>query len=348
MGNQTTFDSTLSDDRVKEFRNIDYSEWVQLMELHPRFRNHRQSDIESGYEELYRLRDGFFIRILDLTIHKPNEVDLSFAGGHLLCCFKLKGTNTLRSSSGDEIRLAPGTAAVYYYEDDEVMYDGCDGDSDYLFVMLVIDPSVFIDPPLSIPLESIPDVLAPAFLATPKPIEFSFSFGPATLSAATDLVEHRVTGEHQRTYLEAKSTELLCLLLHDVALLEANFHLESIPPDDLQAIHRVKRRIDDSLQDLPSIDEIARDILFPVSRLKTGFKSLFGMTVGSYIKAVRMQKAQQLLAKGSLTIDRIAWELGYNHASNFTTAFKNQFGITPKSFQSHPISAPRRRPDPKS
>jgi AraC-like DNA-binding protein len=52
-----------------------------------------------------------------------------------------------------------------------------------------------------------------------------------------------------------------------------------------------------------------------------------------FIANIRLNKAQQLISKGDLNVTQVALEVGYVHSSNFTTAFKNKFGISPKTFQ---------------
>nr|WP_243760313.1 helix-turn-helix transcriptional regulator [Aestuariicella hydrocarbonica] len=69
------------------------------------------------------------------------------------------------------------------------------------------------------------------------------------------------------------------------------------------------------------------------SRLTVCFKWLYGESIGGYVAHIRMQHAQQLLSHSTLNISQVAWEVGYEHPCNFVTAFKRQFGMTPKSFQ---------------
>ena len=326
-------------EELQEFSNKDYSQWVKLFHSYTRFRNHRENECESGYEEVYCLREGFYIRILNFDILKPSKVRLTFAGKHLLFCFKLKGTHVLRSSSGTEMHQSAATAAIYYFDQDESLEDLCDGGSDYLMVMLVVDPDVITQLPFSYQSHSFPELLKPALSKGSSRLEFSYTFGPDMLSVGNALVDRKVTGEHERIYLECKSTELLCMLFQDLALLEANARLTNFSPQDLEALEQVKEKIDSSLQEIPSISDMAVEYNISQSRLKTGFKSLYGLPVRSYIQGLRMQKAQQLLMEKKLNIDHIAWELGYQHTSSFITAFKQHFGMTPKFYQRHLTSS---------
>lgn len=317
---------------VKTFNNEDYSQWVELKNNYPRFFNYRENDSESGYEEIYRLRPGFYIRVLNVDVHLDSKVALTFAGGHLIVCLKLKGLNSLESKGGSKITLSRACAAIYYFEEDQELIDHCDND-EYLMVMLVIDTDILGADPLGFPIESFPDLLKPALESMAQSIEFQYQFGADILSAAQALVERKVNNDHLRIYLESKSIELLCLLLQDLSLLESNIRLKQLPENDIKALEKIKQKLDLEFSRSPSVADLAIEFNITESRLKTGFTSLYGMPIRSYLHGLRMQSAQQLLIQNTLNIDMVADRLGYNHSSNFIAAFKRHFGMTPKSFQ---------------
>jgi len=319
-------------DKVKVFNNEDYSQWVKLKNNYPRFRNYRKNKRESGYEEIYRLRPGFYLRILNLTVHQKSVVELTFAGNHLHVCLKIKGKHSLCSSGGHQISLDACVAALYYFEQDEKLIDTCD-DDDYLMIMLVINLDIIGEEPLSFATDSLPEMLRPILESEVAKLEFSYGFGLDILAAATALVERKVNNDHLRIYLESKAIELLCLLFQDLSLLEANIRLKNIAPGDLKVLNLVKQHIDRNLQNVPPIPQLATEFNIAPSRLKTGFKSLFGLPIRAYVHGLRMQHAQELLTRRKLNIDLIASELGYGHTSNFIFAFKSHFGMTPKSYQ---------------
>lgn len=322
---------------IKTFNNQDYSQWVELKNNYPRFFNYRENESESGYEEMYRLRPGFYIRILNLNIHRNSKVSSTFAGGHLIICLKLKGLSSLQNSDGEKITLNRSNAAIYYHESDYQLLDHCDND-EYLMVMLVIDTDILGSEPLAFPIESFPDLLKPALESRTESIEFQYQFGTDILSAALALVDRKVNSEHLRIYLESKSIELLCLLLQDLFLLESNLRLKSLPAAEIKILEAIKQQLDLEYHQAPSIGELAQQHSISESRLKTGFTSLYGMPIRSYLHGLRMQNAQQLLIQNTLNIDLIASKLGYNHSSNFIAAFKRHFGMTPKSYQLKLIS----------
>lgn len=65
---------------------------------------------------------------------------------------------------------------------------------------------------------------------------------------------------------------------------------------------------------------------------KHGFLKLFGITPARYLLQLRMQRAWVLLESGA-RVSQTAYAVGYEHPTNFSTAFARYFGRTPKSFR---------------
>ena len=59
------------------------------------------------------------------------------------------------------------------------------------------------------------------------------------------------------------------------------------------------------------------------------FKQVFGQTIFDYTQGLRMDEAKRLLETTEKSITEIAFDVGYEYSSNFTTAFKRRFFITP-------------------
>lgn len=62
-------------------------------------------------------------------------------------------------------------------------------------------------------------------------------------------------------------------------------------------------------------------------------KAVLGYSVNDYINNVRLKKAKHLLSTSDNSISEIAHLVGYSSAPYFSTAFKNQFGVTPSEFK---------------
>ncbi|MCB0430945.1 MAG: helix-turn-helix transcriptional regulator [Flavobacteriales bacterium] len=67
------------------------------------------------------------------------------------------------------------------------------------------------------------------------------------------------------------------------------------------------------------------------------FRECCGMTPYAFIRWIRLYKARELLKTSRLTIEEIAWQVGFSEGTSMQTAFKAAFGITPGHFRKHPF-----------
>lgn len=64
--------------------------------------------------------------------------------------------------------------------------------------------------------------------------------------------------------------------------------------------------------------------------LKQGFRRLFNTSPHRMLTEIRMRKAWELLESG-LHVSTVAWKVGYQHLSSFSSAFQRYYGRTPTS-----------------
>ena len=98
---------------------------------------------------------------------------------------------------------------------------------------------------------------------------------------------------------------------------------------EVERMHRTRELLEDKYIDPPTIGELARYIGLNEAKLMHDFKQLFGQTIFEFTQNLRMDEAKKLLETTEKSITEIAFDVGYEYSSNFTTAFKRRFGITP-------------------
>lgn len=103
--------------------------------------------------------------------------------------------------------------------------------------------------------------------------------------------------------------------------------------NDEMKLYRVSDRIDLNPLEPPSMEEMCRLAEMSESKLRIAFKSLYGITLLSYIKESVMKRAMQMLADDELSIKNIALICGYENPAKFTAAFKRIHDITPSDFR---------------
>lgn len=83
----------------------------------------------------------------------------------------------------------------------------------------------------------------------------------------------------------------------------------------------------------PTIFNLAAYTNMSVSKLKSSFKTVYGTGIYEYFQKSRMRKARNMLIAHHYTIKEVGLQLGYTNLSNFSLAFKKEFGILPSKLQ---------------
>ena len=103
-----------------------------------------------------------------------------------------------------------------------------------------------------------------------------------------------------------------------------------ISRNDIEAAQKVEGILtSDEVAIPPTIKELAREVAMSESKLKKVFKTVYGLPVYEYFQRHRMQKARLMLLSGNYSIKDVGYTLGYSNLSNFTLAFKKEFGRLP-------------------
>ncbi|MBW4889233.1 response regulator [Mucilaginibacter sp. HMF5004] len=84
-----------------------------------------------------------------------------------------------------------------------------------------------------------------------------------------------------------------------------------------------------------SVEQLSQQVAMSKSSFYKKIKSLTNQTGVEFIRSVRIKRAAQLLAQGQLTINEVAYMVGFMDVDYFRKCFKEQFKYTPKE---HPVS----------
>ncbi len=82
----------------------------------------------------------------------------------------------------------------------------------------------------------------------------------------------------------------------------------------------------------PSISSLSRWVGINECYLKRGFRQQIGMSIGSYIRKIRMTKALEMIETGNYSILETALFVGYSNPGHFSTAFKKFHGRLPSYY----------------
>lgn len=79
-----------------------------------------------------------------------------------------------------------------------------------------------------------------------------------------------------------------------------------------------------------SLVALARRAAMSPSGLRSKFRATYGLSVFGYLRKCRLNLAWHYLEQG-YSVQQAAHRSGYRHATNFATAFRRQFGVSPKN-----------------
>ena len=98
-------------------------------------------------------------------------------------------------------------------------------------------------------------------------------------------------------------------------------------------LRRVKQRVYECSNQNPSIEELATLCGISSRHLMRAFKKSCGTTLHKFVEETRIDRAKNLLVKTDLPMKTITWQLGFNHSSSFSAAFRRAIGIRPSEFR---------------
>jgi AraC-like DNA-binding protein len=163
----------------------------------------------------------------------------------------------------------------------------------------------------------------------PHPL-VSQTLTPGLLRLLDEILYSDVKGASRLLWNEAKTLELIALMTDEIAE-EARATEPLLSTHDIDRLERVRRCLIQHLDAPPTLAELARTAGLNVTKLKGGFRALFGTSVFAYLRQVRMEEARRLLLQRHLNVTEVAQRVGYANPSKFAAAFRKQFGMSPSA-----------------
>ena len=139
----------------------------------------------------------------------------------------------------------------------------------------------------------------------------------------------RHTGALREMQLDGISRLLLANVLGQLEGLPDGVQGITISPRLRDRLFDLRDRIFADPSSLPSLEDLAQDAGVDPKRLNAGFKELFGATIFQFWRAHRLDCARSSLRDGAVLVKEAAHIAGYAHVSNFVTAYRRRFGVSP-------------------
>ena len=155
--------------------------------------------------------------------------------------------------------------------------------------------------------------------------------GPTDWSRAAFADLDRLPPGERERWCVWKSVELL-YLLSTPGRAEADT-APALEREAARALADIRRYMEEHLDEPLTISTLSRRACLSATTFKAGFRRLYGLPVHAWLRQRRMERAAELLRGSSLSVLGVAQSVGYGSASQFTAAFRRQYGVTPAQYR---------------
>lgn len=308
----------------------------------PRYTFILGEDVGGSFKEWYGTRansllhdtEGFCCVAESVRSRKAWVRDLVGGKQEFGLCFRSSGTTLIQFPGEKEFILGAGSLVIGLLPEGEVIQE-FHNDKDDSDVMLLFSVGELVT--LLGNLSN--DLPAPIYRfakGETQPFHLVLPMTPFISRAADELACANPDSPLHQLQVRANAAELLWLALEQLLdVYQPKRPSRRLTPKERRLLNEVREVLDCTFTDPPTIPELARLVGIGEEKLCHGFRQLYATTVHGYAQARQMARARELLENSGMPITQIAQEVGYEHATNFTRAFKQYFGAPPRSLRSH-------------
>jgi AraC-like DNA-binding protein len=122
--------------------------------------------------------------------------------------------------------------------------------------------------------------------------------------------------------------EIIYVLLQNDESFLKNYVMEGTLTNQIvKAISEIKENFNESI----NMADLSKKIGISEASLYQNFKKITSMSPLQYQKKIRLEEAKQLLTTQNLDASTVAFEVGYESASQFSREYSRMFGMSPKA-----------------
>ena len=103
--------------------------------------------------------------------------------------------------------------------------------------------------------------------------------------------------------------------------------------DERERLAQVKFLLDSASYQYENLQQLSQTNGMCLSKLKTGFKQLYGVSIYHYLVGLRIERGKHLLSETSLPVKAIAVDCGFSNSQHFITTFRKWVGVTPGGYR---------------
>lgn len=136
-----------------------------------------------------------------------------------------------------------------------------------------------------------------------------------------------MTGSRRNLVLEGLALQLAGLGLASEEQESPNVPV--VPVQQRQRLELVRQHLEFTPDHHHTLKDLAQMAAMSPSGLRAKFRAMYGVPVFDYLRKCRLRLAKHYLDQG-FSVEQTANKVGYSHATNFSTAFRREFGFSPR------------------
>jgi len=113
---------------------------------------------------------------------------------------------------------------------------------------------------------------------------------------------------------------------------------------ELAALRRARDRMDRDYAEPLDVSALARVAHLSPAHFARRFRAAYGETPYSYLMTRRIERAQELLRRGELSITDVCVAVGCTSLGSFSSRFTEIVGLTPSAYRARALSAIQQLP----
>lgn len=103
-----------------------------------------------------------------------------------------------------------------------------------------------------------------------------------------------------------------------------------------QLMERVMSCINTNLTNFDfNVEQLTHEVGISRAQLHRKMKEITGISTADFIRNLRLEQAARLLKEGKINVSQVAYSVGFNNQTHFSTLFKKHYGMTPTEYASH-------------
>lgn len=103
--------------------------------------------------------------------------------------------------------------------------------------------------------------------------------------------------------------------------------------NDDALMERVMKCVNEHITDQNfNVERLAEEVGISRAQLHRKMKEITGVTTSDFIRNLRLEQGAKLLREGNINVTQVAYAVGFNNQTHFSSVFKKHFGVSPTTY----------------